>query len=107
MSRIACLADKTEKAQAAYKTLAAHHHFIDIAGKRTKPDVIVALGGDGFMLQVLHRYMHRNIPVYGMNCGTVGFLMNRFHDDDLAERIARARKSTLHPLMMYARTADG
>jgi NAD+ kinase len=105
--RIACLADDSEKAQAAYRSLVAKHDFIDIAGKRTKPDVIVALGGDGFLLQVLHKYMHRNIPVYGMNCGSVGFLLNSFHADDLLERIERARRAILHPLVMYARTADG
>lgn len=105
--RIACLSDNTPKAQAAYSELCTKYSFIDIAGKRTKPDVIVALGGDGFMLQVLHRYMHRNIPVYGMNCGTVGFLLNSFHADNLLERIQNARRATLHPLVMYARTADG
>lgn len=105
--RIACLADDSPKAQAAYAELAAKYPFIDISGKRTKPDVIVALGGDGFMLQVLHKYMHRNIPIYGMNCGSVGFLLNSYHASDLYERIASARCSTLHPLVMYTRTADG
>ncbi len=104
---MACLADDSPKAQEAFRQLSAKYNFLDIAGKRTKPDVIVALGGDGFMLQVLHRYMHRNIPVYGMNCGTVGFLLNSFHTDDLVERIQRARPSALHPLKMYARTRDG
>lgn len=107
IQRIACLADDSPKAQAAYAELAARYQFIDISGKRTKPDVIVALGGDGFMLQVLHKYMHRNIPVYGMNCGSVGFLMNSYHFDDLMERINTARRATLHPLVMYTRTADG
>ncbi len=105
--RIACLADDSPKAQAAFLELSAQYDFLDIAGKRTKPDVIVALGGDGFMLQVLHKYMHRNIPVYGMNCGSVGFLLNSYHVTDLMERIARARRATLYPLVMYARTADG
>lgn len=107
ITRIACLADESPKAQAAYAQLAKSHHFLDIAGKRTKPDVIVALGGDGFMLQVLHKYMHRNIPVYGMNCGSVGFLLNSYHSDYLIERIAAARRATLHPLVMYTRTKDG
>lgn len=106
-TRIACLADDSPKAQAAYAELSKSHTFLDIAGKRTKPDVIVALGGDGFMLQVLHKYMHRNIPVYGMNCGSVGFLLNSYHADNLPARIAAARRATLHPLVMYARTRDG
>ncbi len=106
-SRIACLADDSPKAQAAFKELSAHYDFIDIAGKRTKPDVIVALGGDGFMLEVLHKYMHRGIPVYGMNCGSVGFLLNNYSTQNLIERIATARRAVLHPLVMYTRTADG
>lgn len=107
IQRIACLADNSPKAQAAYAELSSVYNFIDIAGKRTKPDVIIALGGDGFMLEVLHKYMHRNIPVYGMNCGSVGFLLNSFSNQHLHERLANARRATLHPLIMYARTADG
>lgn len=105
--RIACLADDSPKAQAAYAELKAQYDFIDIAGKRTKPDVLVALGGDGFMLQVLHKYMHRGIPVYGMNCGSVGFLLNNYTPNLLPERIAEARRASLHPLIMYTRTMDG
>lgn len=105
--RIACLADDSPKAQAAFAELSAIYDFIDISGKRTKPDVIVALGGDGFMLQVLHRYMHRGIPVYGMNCGSVGFLLNNYNALHLPERIANARRAQLHPLVMYTRTVDG
>ncbi|MEJ0009944.1 MAG: NAD kinase [Alphaproteobacteria bacterium] len=107
VQRIACLADSSPKAQAAYKELVGQYDFINIAGKRTKPDVIVVLGGDGFMLQVLHRYMHRNIPVYGMNCGSVGFLLNSYNPKNLPERVAEARRSTLHPLVMYTRTLEG
>ena len=105
--RIACLADDSPKAQAAFAELSAMYDFIDISGKRTKPDVIVALGGDGFMLQVLHKYMHRNIPVYGMNCGSVGFLLNNYNPQSLFERIGNARCAMLHPLVMYTRTVDG
>lgn len=105
--RIACLADDSPKAQAAYRELAEHIPLIDITGKRTKPDVLIVLGGDGFMLQVLHKYMHRNIPVYGMNCGSVGFLLNNYSPHRLVERIAEARTALLHPLTMYARTMDG
>lgn len=107
IQRIACLADNSPKAQAAYKELSATYDFINIAGKRTKPDVLVVLGGDGFMLQVLHKYMHRNIPVYGMNCGSVGFLLNSYNSKTLVERITEARRATLHPLVMYTRTIDG
>jgi NAD+ kinase len=65
-------------------------------------DVIVALGGDGFMLQTLHAFMNTGKPIYGMNCGSVGFLMNEFNDERLAERIASATQNHVHPLAMRA-----
>ena len=105
--KIACIADETEKAQAAYQLLRENYDFVDLKKKRGKVDVIVCLGGDGFILQTLHQYMHRHIPIYGMNCGTVGFLLNEFQPHDLHERIVNSRPSTLHPLSMYARTLDG
>ena len=70
-------------------------------------ECVVALGGDGFMLETLHQFLNRKIPVFGMNCGSVGFLMNAFHEDDLAERLARAEPVMLHPLRMIATTQDG
>jgi len=70
-------------------------------------DVIVALGGDGFMLRTLHRYLELERPFYGMKLGRVGFLMNQFRDDDLHARICRAHPATLHPLEMRATTAAG
>ncbi|RMB04890.1 NAD kinase [Eilatimonas milleporae] len=70
-------------------------------------DVIVVLGGDGFMLQTIHTYMTSEKPIFGMNCGTVGFLMNENREDDLVERIGRADSFTLHPLRMKASTTTG
>lgn len=69
--------------------------------------VVVALGGDGFMLETIHRVLSLNIPVYGMNCGSVGFLMNTFSEDDLPGRLVRAQEAVLHPLRMRAASADG
>ena len=66
--------------------------------------VVVALGGDGFMLETIHRVLPLHIPVYGMNCGSVGFLMNTFSEDDLPDRLARAQAAVLHPLRMHAVT---
>ena len=106
-SLIGCVADTTDKAQAALAELSARYEFVDMQKKKSRPDVIVVLGGDGFMLQVLHRYMDKNIPVYGMNCGTVGFLMNSYNPHHLTERINNSRQSTLYPLRMYARTISG
>jgi NAD+ kinase len=70
-------------------------------------DVIVALGGDGFMLQTLHRYMTSGKPIYGMHRGTVGFLMNEFRVDNLRERLAAAHDTVIHPLLMKATDAAG
>jgi NAD+ kinase len=70
-------------------------------------DVIVALGGDGLMLQTLHAFMNTGKPIYGMNCGSVGFLMNEFSETKLAERLAAARPTNIHPLAMRALDASG
>jgi NAD+ kinase len=72
-----------------------------------KADIIVALGGDGLMLQTLHKFMNSGKPIYGMHRGTVGFLMNEFSDDGLAERLAKAHVTVIHPLVMRARDAQG
>src|SRR5258705_4791582 len=65
-------------------------------------DIVVALGGDGFMLQTLHAFTGKGKPIYGMNRGTVGFLMNEYHQDDLVERLAAAERAVIHPLKMTA-----
>ncbi|MDT8328364.1 MAG: NAD kinase [Roseovarius sp.] len=70
-------------------------------------DVIVALGGDGFMLHTLHRTQNLDIPVYGMNRGTVGFLMNEYSEDDLPERLEAAVEEVINPLSMRAESSDG
>ena len=70
-------------------------------------DVVVPLGGDGFMLETLHRLLGTKAAVYGMNCGSVGFMMNSFDEADLPARIARAQVSELFPLRMHAVTATG
>jgi NAD+ kinase len=103
LSRIAFIAAQTEIAIAARLRLTA------IYGDTTpeNADVIVALGGDGLMLEVLHKVLGTRKPVYGMNCGSVGFLMNEFAESGLAERIANAQASTLFPLRMHAITASG
>ena len=96
--RLAILAAQNEAARAAQEALAARYG----AAEPDTADVIVALGGDGFMLETLHRFLHRGTPVYGMNRGSVGFLMNDWREDDLPERIAAAQAATLHPLRMRA-----
>ena len=101
--KIAFVASESEEARAALVRLTAQYGTID----PKKADVIVALGGDGLMLQTLHRYMHDRIPIYGMNRGSVGFLMNEYREDDLPGRLARADASTIHPLSMRATDKNG
>ena len=73
------------------------------AGK-DKAEIIVALGGDGFMLQTLHAFLDHGRPIYGMNFGSIGFLMNEFREGDLLERLAAAEPAKVHPLRMTAAT---
>ncbi len=103
---MACVADSSAKAQAALAELSALYEFIEI-GKKHKPDVIIVLGGDGFMLEALHAHMARGIPFYGMNCGTVGFLLNQYRAERLVQRVKDARASELYPLRMFTRTQNG
>jgi NAD+ kinase len=98
--RIAFLAAATEVARAAQDSLAARYG----AAPLDRAEVVVALGGDGMMLETQHRLLGRNLPVYGMNCGSVGFLMNGYREDGLAERLAQAQAAMLHPLRMRAFT---
>lgn len=72
-----------------------------------KSDIIITLGGDGFMLETLHLTQHLNRPVYGMNCGTVGFLMNEFSADNLHTRLELAQEELINPLRMTAVTEKG
>jgi len=70
-------------------------------------DVIVALGGDGFMLETLHKSLPRAVPIFGMNRGSIGFLMNEFRETGLVERLDKAMPVVLHPLRMRATRIDG
>ena len=101
--RIAFLAGQTDAAQDARARLAARYG--DVAPEEA--GIVVALGGDGFMLETLHRLLGRGVAVYGMNRGSVGFLMNDYVEDDLPERLMQAQAATLHPLRMQAEVADG
>jgi NAD+ kinase len=101
--RIAFVASPIAEAQDARERLASRYDNVDPAAA----DVIVALGGDGLMLQTLHRFMHSGKPIYGMHRGTVGFLMNDFSEDDLRERLTAAHITVIHPLLMCARNAEG
>ncbi len=99
-------ASDRHEARTAMKALTDKYGNYDAA----EADVIVALGGDGFMLQTLRRYrtlLTRGLPVYGMNKGTIGFLMNEYSTDDLAERISAASEAKVSPLKMIAEAPGG
>ncbi|MDO8421658.1 MAG: NAD kinase [Parvibaculum sp.] len=100
---IAFVATNVPEAQEALASLSARYGDTALA----EADVIVALGGDGLMLQTLHKYMHLDIPIYGMNFGSVGFLMNQYNDMDLMERLDAADIAHLHPLRMKATLSNG
>lgn len=101
--KIAFLASSAPTAQRARKALVDRHGHVE----PEQADVIVALGGDGFMLHTLHQTQPLPAPVYGMNRGTVGFLMNEYSDDGLAERLEAAEEAVINPLRMTALDAKG
>jgi NAD+ kinase len=100
---LAFLASDAPQAQAALTELSQRYTVAepDVA------DIIIALGGDGFMLETMHRYRARGVPFYGMHRGSVGFLMNAYQPDGLMQRIAAAQAVRIHPLAMTTRDAAG
>lgn len=104
--RLALLASDTPRAQEAAETLRARENFVELV----EADAVVVLGGDGFMLQTLHQMLDGGhvLPAYGVNQGTVGFLMNQPRGNrTLAERVAKARRIAVAPLKMTATTGSG
>ncbi|TAN01863.1 MAG: NAD kinase, partial [Rhodanobacteraceae bacterium] len=101
--RLGFVASASDKARAACDALQERYGAVP----PRDADVIVALGGDGFMLRTLHAQLDRGLPVYGMKLGRVGFLMNRYLPDELPARIAAAHPAVLHPLEMRVTQRDG
>ena len=101
--KFALVASDTPEAREALERLQQRYGSTAVG----QAEIVVALGGDGFMLETLHRFMSEGLPIYGMNCGTVGFLMNQYHEEDLPARLSAAEQATLHPLRMEAECADG
>ncbi len=100
---IAFVASETKEAMAAREALVERYGN----AAPDKADAIVALGGDGLMLQTMHRHLNSRIPIYGMNRGSVGFLLNDYSEDGLIERLDAAETSVIHPLRMVATDLDG
>jgi len=101
--RIACVASSAAPARAAQTELAARYDLVDPGDC----DVIVALGGDGLLLHTIHEHLQLGRPIFGMNRGTVGFLLNQYRPEGLLERVAAATPITIHPLRLAATYPDG
>lgn len=102
-AKITFVASDSDVAQDALAKLSAAYGSVPV----DEADVIVALGGDGFMLQTLHATQAMDVPVYGMNCGTIGFLMNEYGEEGLRERLEAAEEEVINPLSMRAVGVDG
>jgi NAD+ kinase len=102
MKKLHFTASPASDAQAALAAMRARHE--DVGPERA--DIIVALGGDGFMLQTLHSFLGKGKPIYGMNLGSVGFLMNEFRETGLEARLDAAESAQVHPLRMRAHTSS-
>jgi NAD+ kinase len=103
MTRLTFVASDRPEAQEARERLADRYGDVG----PDKAQVVVALGGDGFMLETLHRHLSKGAPIYGMNRGSVGFLMNEYSEDGLLERINAAERAVIHPLRMHATDVRG
>jgi len=103
--KIAIVASRSMNSQKSLSKLTKLYQNYIVNDKQA--DVIVALGGDGFMLSTLHQFIKSEIPVFGMRRGTVGFLMNRYSSDNLIERLEQSQITTLYPLRMLATTTHG
>ncbi|GBR23945.1 ATP-NAD kinase [Kozakia baliensis NRIC 0488] len=101
--KIAFVAAPTEVAQRSKQKLI--ERYGDVPFKEAQ--LVVCLGGDGFLLETLHKVLPYNLPTYGLNCGSVGFLLNPVSDADLLKRLTHAQPTTLHPLRMQAVDQEG
>jgi NAD+ kinase len=101
--RLGFVASPAAEAQEALRRLSKRYKGVE----PEEADIVIALGGDGLMLQTLHRFMGTGVPIYGMHRGSVGFLMNEFHETRLMDRVAQAKLSILHPLKMVAENVAG
>lgn len=99
--KLAFFASERLEARQACQALKARY------GQAEHPDIVVALGGDGFLLQCLHKHLYDKLPIFGMNCGSVGFLLNNYDEDALEQRIIKAEHTLIHPLRMTATDSNG
>lgn len=109
MQKIGIIADASEIAQKTFTSIQARYSFVNIADGDLEEEfsVILVLGGDGFMLRAIHRFLPYKIPLYGINCGTVGFLLNQFNLDNLLEKLEKSVMTEIHPLSAKIILCDG
>ena len=103
LDRISFVAAQTPAATEALARLTARYGNVVLSDAQA----VVALGGDGHLLETMHGLTGKAVPIYGMNCGSVGFMMNAFNEEDLPRRLAEAQAAILHPLRMHAITQTG
>lgn len=103
IEKIACVASRSPKAQEGLERISKTLPLVDVQ----EADAIITLGGDGFLLRSMHEYLHAGLPIYGMNRGTIGFLLNEFSVDNILERLNAAVPHILHPLQMTATATSG
>ncbi len=109
MKKLGCMADNTQKARSVLSEITSKYDIVNVElNPELSIDVLIVLGGDGFMLHNIHKFMDQNIPIYGINCGSVGFLLNNYDpDSDLAEIINEAYVAHLVPLTVKATDCCG
>ncbi len=104
MKRIAVIAARNNQKAIEHKNiLVRNYNFIDLSSDHQNIadiDLVIAIGGDGLMLHLLHQYEKTQVPIYGINCGTVGFLMNSFNEENFLQNLEKAKESKLYPLRM-------
>ncbi|MCC6598523.1 MAG: NAD kinase [Alphaproteobacteria bacterium] len=101
--KITYFAGRKPRAQKALEELRSHYGSVE----PEEADVIIVIGGDGTMLRALHAFADYQAPLFGLNLGTLGFLLNRHHKDGLEERIEKSKRFTIHPLKMTAIDSEG
>ena len=101
--KIAFVSGESPEAEQAVQALKRRYNNVPM----NEADVLIALGGDGVMLQTLHTTIENPLPIYGMNFGSIGFLMNEYKEDDLIERLESAQESIIHPLSLIAHNGSG
>lgn len=109
MKKIGIIADDSKVAEGTYKKITEQYDFINLDENDDLSQIgsILVLGGDGFMLRAIHRFLKYNIPLYGINCGTLGFLLNQASIESLPERLSSAVRSEIYPLSVKVTLQNG